>query len=87
MYMRNEIKNEEEQKLWRETIISGTILWIILAVLLATGSKNHFELIIMTSFNAMIIALGCGFYMQKESLLGCMIQMFSVFSSFYFCFF
>lgn len=65
MYMRNEIKNEE-QKLWKETIMSGTILWIILVVLLATGSKNHFELIIMTSFNAMIIALGCGFCYKKN---------------------
>ena len=41
MYMRNEIKNEEEQKLWKETIISGIALWIVLAVFMATNVNVH----------------------------------------------
>lgn len=86
MYMRNEIKNKEEQKLWKETIVSGIMLWVILVILISTGTNDYSGFIIITIFNAMIIALGCGFYMQKESFLGCMIQMLAVFSSFYFCF-
>ena len=57
MYMRNEIKNEEEQKLWKETIISGIALWIVLAVFMATNVNVH-DFIFMMILNTMLIALG-----------------------------
>lgn len=86
MYMRNEIKNEEEQKLWKETIISGIALWIVLAVFIATNVNVH-DFIFMMTLNTMLIALGIFYYTQETPIFGSMIQMVAVFFSFYFCFF
>ena len=54
MYMRNEIKNEEEQKLWKETIISGIALWIVLAVFMATNVNVH-DFIFMMILNTILL--------------------------------
>ena len=74
MYMRNEIKNEEEQKLWKETIISGIALWIVLAVFMATNVNVH-DFIFMMILNTMLIALGIFCYIQKTPVFASMIQM------------
>lgn len=68
MYMRNEIKNEEEQKLWKETIISGIALWIVLAVFMATNVNVH-DFIFMMILNTMLIALGIFLLHTKNSSL------------------
>lgn len=86
MYMRNEIKNEEEQKLWKETIIPGIALWIVLAVFMATNVNVH-DFIFMMILNTMLIALGIFCYIQKTPVFASMIQMAAVFFSFYFCWF
>lgn len=84
MYMRNEIKNEEEQKLWKETVVSGIALWIALAGFMAANVNAH-DFIFMMTINAITIALGVFYYTKKTPIFASMIQMVAIFLSFYFC--